>query len=99
MSLELAGRVALVTGSSRGIGRGIALGLAEDGADVVVNYRKDADAAAEVVAAIQQMGRRAVAFSASVDRYEECRTLVAEAVAAFTAVAGHIAPLASRRRD
>lgn len=81
--MELAGRVALVTGSSRGIGRGIAIGLAEDGADVVVNYRKDADAAAEVVAAIQKMGRRAVAIGAGVDRYEDCRRLVAEAVAAM----------------
>lgn len=81
--MELSGRVALVTGSSRGIGRGIALGLAEDGADVIVNFRKDADSGAEVVAAIEKMGRRAVAIGASVDQYEECRKLVAGAVAAF----------------
>jgi NAD(P)-dependent dehydrogenase (short-subunit alcohol dehydrogenase family) len=81
--MELTGRVALVTGASRGIGRGIALGLAEDGADVVVNFRRDADAAAEVVATIKGMGRQAIAISASVDQYEECRRLVAEAVAAL----------------
>lgn len=81
--MELTGRVALVTGSSRGIGRAIALGLAADGADVVVNYRKEADAAAEVVAAVEGLGRRAVAIGASVDDFEECRRLVAEAVEAM----------------
>jgi NAD(P)-dependent dehydrogenase (short-subunit alcohol dehydrogenase family) len=82
-SLELSGRVALVTGSSRGIGRGIALGLAEDGADVVVNFRRDGEAAAEVVKAIEGMGRRACAISASIDSYDDCRRLVAEAIGAF----------------
>ena len=60
-------RVALITGGSRGIGRSIALGLAADGCDVAVNYRRDEEAAAETVAAIESMGRRAVAYRASVD--------------------------------
>lgn len=86
MTEGLKGRVALVTGGGRGIGRAIALRLARDGADVAVNYRKDADAAAEVVAQIEAMGRRAKAYPASVDRFEDCVVLVDAAVAEFGAV-------------
>src|SRR5262245_29365854 len=76
--MSLAGRVALVTGAGRGVGRGIALALAEDGADVAVNYRRDEEAAAEVVAAIEKLGRRAKAYHASVDDYEQDREMVAQ---------------------
>ena len=63
--MNLAGRTALVTGASRGIGRGIALALAKAGADIAVNYTRDGDAAAETVAEIQALGRKAKAYQAS----------------------------------
>ncbi len=62
--MSLQGRVAIVTGGNRGIGRGIALGLAADGADVAINYRKDSEGAAETVAEIEAMGRKAIAYQA-----------------------------------
>lgn len=79
----LAERTALVTGGGRGIGRAIALALAADGADVVVNYRRDIDAAADTVAAIENLGRRALAVPGSVAEYADCEVLVDAAVAAF----------------
>jgi 3-oxoacyl-[acyl-carrier protein] reductase len=80
---KLEGRVALVTGGSRGIGRAIAFGLAEDGADVAVNYRRDEEAARETVAAIEKLGRRAVAYAASVDEFAQCESMVASILADF----------------
>lgn len=70
------GRVALVTGASRGIGRAIALALAEAGADVAVNYRREAGAAEETVAAIGKLGRRAKAYAASVENIDEDARMV-----------------------
>jgi len=63
----LAGRVALVTGGGRGIGRGISELLAAHGATVAVNYRRDREAAEETVAAIHAAGGEAKAYEASVD--------------------------------
>jgi len=80
VSLALAGRVALVTGGGRGIGRAIALGLAEDGADVAVSYRKDEAAAKETVAAIEALGRRARAYGAAVDDEDACQRMVDAAI-------------------
>ncbi|MBY5396007.1 SDR family oxidoreductase [Rhizobium leguminosarum] len=61
---ELAGKRALVTGGSRGIGAAIALALAEKGADVAITYERSADRAAEVVRAIEGKGRKALAIQA-----------------------------------
>jgi 3-oxoacyl-[acyl-carrier protein] reductase len=74
---DLSGRVALVSGAARGIGRAIALVLAEAGADVAVNYRARADAADAVVQAIAALGRRALALQADVSVGAEVTALVA----------------------
>jgi len=78
--MSLSGRVALVSGGGRGIGRAISIALAEDGADVAVNYRRDEAAARETVAAIERLGRKAVACEASVDSFEASRAMVEAAV-------------------
>jgi len=79
----LAGLVALVTGSSRNIGRAIALALAGDGAAVMVNARSASDAAARVVDDIEARGGRAAFHAADVSRPAEVEALVAATVASF----------------
>lgn len=81
--MNLAGRTALVTGASRGIGRGIALALAKAGADIAVNYTRDGDAAAETVAEIEALGRKAKAYQASVTDEDACAAMVAAIEADF----------------
>ncbi|MBV9232752.1 MAG: SDR family oxidoreductase [Candidatus Eremiobacteraeota bacterium] len=71
MSGRFAGKVALITGSSRGIGRTLALTLAREGADIVVNYQRNAEAAESALREIRGMGRRAVAVAANVETPEE----------------------------
>ncbi len=81
--MRLDGKVAIVTGSSRGIGRAIALKLASLGAKVVVNYNRGAQAAQEVVEEIKAQGGEAIAVQADVSRFEEAQRLVEEALKAF----------------
>jgi NAD(P)-dependent dehydrogenase (short-subunit alcohol dehydrogenase family) len=83
MRMSLTGRVALVTGGSRGIGRAIALALAEDGADVAVSYRRDEAAAKETVAAIEALGRRAQAYAAAVEDAPAACAMVEAVLADF----------------
>ena len=64
--MKLEGKVALVTGSSRGVGKAVALGFAANGADVIINYTSNQNAADNVVSEIQSMGRSAVAVKADV---------------------------------
>ena len=71
-------RVALVTGGGRGVGKGISLSLAVAGASVAVNYRRDEESAGETVREIEALGGKAIAFSASVDDYEQNAQMVAD---------------------
>ncbi|WP_135547079.1 3-oxoacyl-[acyl-carrier-protein] reductase [Paenibacillus cymbidii] len=79
----LNGKVAIVTGASRGIGRAIALELAQAGADVVVNYAGSEQAAADVVAAIEALGRRAIKQRANIGVAAEAEELVKTTLEAF----------------
>lgn len=74
MSLE--GRIALVTGGSRGIGRAVALALAEDGADIAVHYNRDENSAQESVEAISGLGRRAMAVGSAIEDPASLATMV-----------------------
>ncbi len=81
---DLTDKVALVTGGSRGLGRAIALALARQGADVGVNYRDNADAAAEVVTEIRAMGRAAIAIKGDTSAgRESCEAIVKAALDEF----------------
>jgi glucose 1-dehydrogenase len=81
--LDLGGRVALITGASRGIGRGCAIEMAKLGADVVVNYRSHPSDAEDVVSQVRALGRRAVAVGADVSTREGVDRLIGESLAAF----------------
>ncbi|MEG0260839.1 MAG: 3-oxoacyl-[acyl-carrier-protein] reductase [Lysinibacillus sp.] len=83
---KLEGKVAVVTGASRGIGRAIALELAHEGAKVVVNYSGSQAKALEVVATIQELGGEAVAVQASVANADEVKVLMETAVQTFGAL-------------
>jgi NAD(P)-dependent dehydrogenase (short-subunit alcohol dehydrogenase family) len=83
--MRLKGRVAIVTGAGRGIGRAIALRLAEEGADVVVTARNDSEVRS-VAAEIQKAGRRAAAVAADVGTESGCEKIVAAAREGFGAI-------------
>jgi 3-oxoacyl-[acyl-carrier protein] reductase len=81
--MKLEGKVALVTGASRGIGRAIAVRLGREGAAVVVNYSGNAEAAREAVAAVETAGGRAISVRADVGRVAEIVGLFDEAITKF----------------
>jgi 3-oxoacyl-[acyl-carrier protein] reductase len=79
-------RVALVTGASRGIGRAIAIDLAKEGANIVVNYRSSHDAAEEVVKMIKEMGREVISIKADVANDREVKSMVDQAMEKFGSI-------------
>jgi 3-oxoacyl-[acyl-carrier protein] reductase len=84
--IDLSGKVALVTGGARGIGRGIVLRLAGQGADVAFSYRGNAAAAAATVGEVEALGRRALAIQADVKEPEAAGAVVKETLEAFAKV-------------
>jgi 3-oxoacyl-[acyl-carrier protein] reductase len=99
---RLENKVALVTGGGRGIGRGIVLEFAREGADVAINYRRDHDAADGTAREVEALGRRAVVVQADVGEREAVDRMVGEARAAFgrldiavanSGVASRVAPV------
>jgi NAD(P)-dependent dehydrogenase (short-subunit alcohol dehydrogenase family) len=76
---RLTGKIAVVTGSSRGIGRAIALRFAHEGADVVINYARSADEAHEVCTQVEAAGRRGLVIRADLRSPAEAEQLVEEA--------------------
>jgi 3-oxoacyl-[acyl-carrier protein] reductase len=81
--IDLTGKSALVTGGSRGIGRAIVLALARQGADVAFTYKGNTDAAAEVAAAVEALGRQALVHRADVSDPDAAEGFVAAAFGAY----------------
>ena len=79
----LQGKIAIVTGSSRGIGRGIAERLGRDGASVIVTYAGNRDKAENVVQTIASSGSKAMAIQLDVKKLDEVRSLFEQAIAHF----------------
>jgi 3-oxoacyl-[acyl-carrier protein] reductase len=80
------GKAAIVTGASRGIGRAIAIRLAQEGASVVVNYHANAEAAEQVAAHIQSVGAQSVVVRADVAQVEDANRLVESALSSFSRI-------------
>jgi len=81
--MELEGKVAIVTGGTRGIGRAIVLDLAANGADVALNYRQSADLAHELAGAVRELGRRALVVQADVSSFDEAQMMVQRVLGEF----------------
>jgi glucose 1-dehydrogenase len=81
--MKLIGKKALVTGSNQGIGQGIALRLAEEGADLIIDYVTHPETAAATVQMVEKLGRRAVAIQGDISKAADTQRMVAESVEAL----------------
>lgn len=105
MPYDFSNKVAVVTGSGRGIGRAVALNLASQGADIVVNYFRRREPAEETVRDIEALGRKAVAVKADMGEPDQIDKLIDEAVQAFggfdilinNAASGYFRPVMEQR--
>jgi 3-oxoacyl-[acyl-carrier protein] reductase len=84
LKMKLSGKVALVTGASSGIGKAITLYLAEEGADVAVNYHSNVEEADEVVRQVKVMGKRAIAVKADVSSNVEVKEMFSKVISEFS---------------
>lgn len=82
----LSGKTAVITGASRGIGKAVALKLAREGANIVINYRSNAEEANIVLAEIQALGVKAIAVQADIGVWQEAETLINKAKEEFGTV-------------
>lgn len=97
--MKLAGQAALVTGASRGIGRGIAVALAQAGADVAINYRSHPEEAEEVAAEVRRLGRRALLLPGDVADHAAVERMVDETASAFGKLSIAVSNAAYSDRD
>jgi 3-oxoacyl-[acyl-carrier protein] reductase len=84
--MELEGKVAIVTGGTRGIGRAIVLDLAANGADIVLNYQKSDDLAKELTKTIADMGRRTLVVQADVSSFDDAQAMIGKVLEEFKTV-------------
>src|SRR5262245_13370411 len=80
--IDMTGKVALITGGSRGLGKAMALGFAEAGADIIVASRR-LDSCEDLARAVEKLGRRALSYVCHVGRWNECDALADAAYARF----------------
>ena len=84
--MKLEGRIAIVTGGSRGIGRGIVLSLAKEGADVAFCYQKNEEEARKTTSQVEALGKKSLALQADVTDYEKVKEMVSKTVDTFGGV-------------
>ena len=83
MMQRLSGKVALITGASRGLGKSVALGFAQEGADVVVNYLRDATSAEETATSIRELNRRSYVIQADASKRCDVKRMFDKAIDVF----------------